>query len=255
MGRPSSGGLRVLLVESRDLVAARLKVQLEGLGHNVVAIARDGREAIATAHECQPDLVVIDQRLPVLNGIDAAHAIVSVRPVPVVLVADYAGAALVRRAQEAGVLTHVRPGDERQLRAAIEVARARFRELELLCAQANDLEEALAARKVVERAKGVLIVRAKLSEAEAFHQLHDRSVSGSTTLGRVAGTIVDAEQIASRTSSMALSLLRLLDVVAREFVPGSGQALPAEAAGSQPAQRSSAAGATPTEPAPALAPA
>jgi AmiR/NasT family two-component response regulator len=244
--------LRVLIAEGRGLVAARLRAQLEGLGHHVVAVARGGREAITSAREYQPDLILINNRLPDLDGIDAARAIVSVRFVPVVLVTDYPGAALVRRAQEAGVLTQLRPGDERQLRAAIEVARARFRELELLCGQARDLGEALAARKVVEHAKESLIGRAKLSAAAAFHHLRERSLSRSTSVRRAATTIVDAEQIVSRGSSMAVSLRRLLDIVAREFVPGSGQTPATEAAGSQSDRRPTAAAA---EPAPSLAPA
>ena len=244
--------LRVLVVESRDLVAARLKVQLEGLGHQVVAIARDGREAIATTRAWQPDLIVMSHRLPGLDGIDAARAIVNVRPVPVVLVADYAGAVLARRAREAGVLAHLRPGNEQQLRASITAARARFRELELLCGQARDLGEALATRKVVEQAKEVLIVRARLSEAQAFDHIREGSLTRSTSLGYVAGAIVGAEQIVSPKTSMATSLKRLLDIVAREFVPGSGQA---RAGGFHPGRRPSTAAVPQKEPAPTLAPA
>jgi two-component system, response regulator PdtaR len=247
--------LRVLVVDSRDLVAARLKTQLEGLGHDVVAVSRDGREAIRAAREYRPDLVLINNRLPHLDGIDAARAIVSIRFVPVVLVTDYPGAALVRRAQEAGVLTQLRPGDERQLRTAIEVARARYRELELLCEQASDLGEALATRRVVERAKEILVARAKLSQAEAFQHLLERSLSGSTSLRAAAMTIVDAEQVVSRGSSIAVSLRRLLDVIAREFVPSSRQAPAAEAAGSQSDRRPAAAAVAKTETARAPAPA
>jgi response regulator NasT len=247
--------LRVLVVEGRDLVAARLKTQLQGLGHHVVAVARDGREAIATAREYRPDLVLINNRLPTLNGIDAARAIVSVRLVPVVLVTDYPGAGLVRRAQEAGVLTQLRPGDERQLRTAIALALARFRELELLCGQASDLGEALATRRVVEHAKEILVVRAQLSEAAAFDHLRDRSLSRRTSLRWVAAAIVDAEQIVSRGSSMAASLRRLLDIVGREFRAGSGHALAAGAAGSQSDLRSTTAAVSKREPARAPAPA
>jgi AmiR/NasT family two-component response regulator len=244
----------VLVVEGRALVAARLRAQLEGLGHHVVAVSRDGREAIRTAREHRPDLVLINNRLPDMDGIDAARAILSVRFIPAVLVTDYPGADLVRRAQEAGVLTQLRPGDERQLRAAIEVARARVRELELLCEQASDLREALATRRVVEYAKEILVGRAKLSEVAAFHHLRERSLSGSTSLRRAAMTIIDAEQLVSRGSSIAVSLRRLLDVIAREFVPGSGRAA-AEAAGSQSDRRPTAAAVATTEPGRALSPA
>jgi response regulator NasT len=247
--------LRVLVVEGRDLVAARLKTQLEGLGHQVVAVVRDGREAIATARQHQPDLVLINNRLPTLNGIDAARAIVSVRLVPVVLVTDYPGAGLVRRAQEAGVLTQLRPGDERQLRAAIALALARFRELELLCGQARDLGEALATRRVVKHAKEILVVRAKLSETAAFDHIRERSRSRRTSLRWAATVIVDAEQIVSRGSSMAASLRRLLDIVSRELRAGSGQARAAGAAGSRPDLRPTAAAVAKTEPARAPAPA
>jgi AmiR/NasT family two-component response regulator len=245
--------LRALVVENRDLVATRLKAHLRGLGHDVVGVARDGREAISSAQQIRPDIIFINNRLPNLDGIDAARAIVTVRPVAIVLLADYAGAGLVRRAQEAGVVAHFRPSDERQLRNAIAVALARFRELELLRGEAEDLGEALAARKVVDQAKDVLILRARLSEAQAFDHLHEHSQRERTSLGRVAGAIVGAEEIISRKSPLAFCLQRLLDVVACEFVPGSGQAPGAGAAGSPHSNRLSGPEVVEEEAAPALA--
>jgi AmiR/NasT family two-component response regulator len=245
--------LRVLVVESREVVAARLKTQLEGLGHEVVAVARDGREAIARARESQPNLIFINNRLPTLSGVDAARAIVNGRLVPVVLITDYAGAGLVRRAQEAGVLTQFQPGDRRQLQATIARALARFRELELLRGQASDLGEALASRKVVAHAKEILVARARLSEAAAFDDLRERSASRRTTLRWAAATVVEADQVVSRGSSMAASLRRLLDIVGRELAPRSGAS--ARGAAGSPAGQPRAAAVAKTDPAPTPAPA
>ena len=127
--RRSTERLDVLLVEPKDLVALRLRAQLESLGHRVLARARDGREALTAAQRLQPNLIVMESKLPGLDGIDAARAIVADQPVPVILLADYAGAELVRRAKEAGVVACLTSTDQQRLVDAIEVALERFGEL------------------------------------------------------------------------------------------------------------------------------
>src|SRR5437867_11116016 len=115
-------GLRVLVVEPKYLLAARLKHQLESLGHRVLALAKDGPEAVAAAHQLHPNLVLMERALAGIDGIDAARAIVSDEPVPVILLTGYAGAEFVRQAREAGVVAYLTSVDRRQLNSAIEVA-------------------------------------------------------------------------------------------------------------------------------------
>src|SRR2546430_5733667 len=105
----SAERLGVLVVEPRELVAARLKAQLERLGHLVLGRARDGEEAIAAAQRLHPSLVLMETALPGLDGVSTARAIVTERPVPVILLAGYVGAELVRRAREAGVVAYPPP--------------------------------------------------------------------------------------------------------------------------------------------------
>src|SRR2546428_11288593 len=127
--RRSAEQLRILVVEPRDLVAARLKAQLERLGHLVLGPARDGREAVAAAQRLHPSLILMDNKLPGLNGIETARAIVTDRPVPVILLTDYAGAELVRRAREAGVVADVTALGWRRRLSALDGALEDVREL------------------------------------------------------------------------------------------------------------------------------
>src|SRR3989442_1323576 len=155
----SAEQLQVLVVEPKALVAARLKEQLESLGHRVLGLARDGREAVAAARRLHPSLVLMKTDLPPLDSIDAARAIVTDRPVPVILVAGYAGAELVRLGREAGVMAYLTSVDRPRLLSAIEVALERFRELQVLRREGAAAGEVLETRRLVERAKKVLITR------------------------------------------------------------------------------------------------
>jgi len=111
--------LRVLVVEPKVFVAARLKAQLERLGHLVLGPARDGREAVTAAQMLHPNLVLMQTKLPGQDGIETARAIMTEQPVPIILLTDYAGAELVRRAREAGVVAYLTSVEQRRLRTAI----------------------------------------------------------------------------------------------------------------------------------------
>jgi AmiR/NasT family two-component response regulator len=198
VARPSAGELGVLVVEPKELVAARLKAQLERLGHHVLGLARDGWEAVAAAERLQPSLILMETKLPGLDGIAAARAIVTDRPVPVILLTGYAGAELVRRAQEAGVVAYLTSVDERRLLSAIEVALERFGESRILRMEGTDPSEALATRRLVDRAKKVLITRLGLSQAEAFRHILGRKQSTRRGLRETAWTIIQAEEVFSR---------------------------------------------------------
>src|SRR2546422_1801017 len=145
--RLSAEQLRVLVAEPKELLAARLKTQLERLGHLGLGPAKDGQEAVAVAQRLHPSLVLIDSKLPGGDGIETARAIVAERPVPVILLTDYPGAELVRRAKEAGVVAYLSPVERRPLLPIIEVALKRFDELRIVQQEARDAGDALLTRR------------------------------------------------------------------------------------------------------------
>jgi two-component system, response regulator PdtaR len=172
--------MRVLIAEDETIIRLDLKALLERAGHVVVAEARDGDEAVSLAERLRPDLVVMDVKMPRLDGIEAARRIVASRPVPVVMLTAYASTDLIDRATGAGAFGYLmKPFREADLVPAIATAHARFVELEALRAEAASLTEALATRKVLERAKGILMARDQLTEEAAFARIRRASqISG-----------------------------------------------------------------------------
>src|SRR5438094_987742 len=155
---------------------------LERAGFDVVAEARDGSEAVELAKVHDPDLAVMDVKMPVLDGIEAARRILNRRSIPIVMLTAFSETVLVGRAIEAGVFGYlVKPFRESDLLPAIETARARHAELAAVRAESDSLREALEARKLIERAKGLLMQRDALTEDEAFGRMRRASqVSGRT---------------------------------------------------------------------------
>jgi response regulator NasT len=164
---------------------------LERAGFEVVAEARDGREAVALAAEHRPDLAVMDVKMPELDGIEAARQMLEQRQIPIVMLTAFSEAALVGRAVDAGVFGYlVKPFRETDLLPAIEAARARHAELQALRNEAGSLRDALEARKLIERAKGLLMEKDGLSEAEAFARLRGASQQTGRPLREVAEAIL-----------------------------------------------------------------
>jgi AmiR/NasT family two-component response regulator len=158
---------------------------------NVVGEARDGEEAVALAHELEPDLAILDVKMPKLDGIEAARKIMAERPIPIVMLTAYGQNELVSRAVEAGVFGYlVKPFRESDLLPAIQTARARHEELTALREEAESLAEALVARKAIERAKGLLMEKERLSEQDAFARLRKASQMSGRPLKVVAEAIV-----------------------------------------------------------------
>jgi two-component system, response regulator PdtaR len=166
---------------------------LERAGFEVVAEARDGREAVRLAVEQRPDLAVMDVMMPELDGIDAARQILERHPIPIVMLTAFSEAALVGRAVDAGVFGYlVKPFRESDLLPAIEAARARHGELQALRDEAGSLRAALEARKLIERAKGLLMEKDGLTEAEAFARLRGASQQTGKPLRDVAEAVLAA---------------------------------------------------------------
>jgi response regulator NasT len=184
-------GTRILVAEDETIIRLDLRALLEKSGFDVCAEAQDGEQAVELARRERPDLALLDVKMPRLDGIDAARKILDERPIPIVMVTAYGEQELVSRAVEAGVFGYlVKPFRESDLLPAIETARARHAELVELRAEADSLAEALAARKAIERAKGLLMERDGLNEQEAYARLRKASQISGRPLRVVAEALI-----------------------------------------------------------------
>jgi AmiR/NasT family two-component response regulator len=185
-------GMRILLAEDETIIRLDLRELLERAGYEVVAEARDGEEAVEFARLHQPDLAVMDVKMPRLDGIEAARKMLEERPIPIVMLTAFGQRELIERAAEAGVYGYlVKPCREQDIVPAIETARARHAELAAARAEADSLGEALVARKAIERAKGLLMTKDKLSEADAFARLRRASQVSGRPLRVIAEAVID----------------------------------------------------------------
>jgi AmiR/NasT family two-component response regulator len=183
--------MRILVAEDETIIRLDLKETLERAGFEVCGEARDGEEAVQLAREEKPDLAVLDVKMPRLDGIEAARRILAERPIPIVMLTAYGHDELVARAVEAGVFAYlVKPFRESDLLPAIQTAKARYAELEALREEAESLAEALATRKVVERAKGLLMEQDGLSEQDAFTRLQRVSQTSGRPMKVVAEALI-----------------------------------------------------------------
>ena len=183
--------MRILVAEDETIIRLDLRDLLERAGFEVCAEARDGEEAVELARSEQPDLAIMDVKMPRVDGIEAARRILNERPIPIVMLTAYGQDELVSRAVEAGVFGYlVKPFREQDLLPAIQAARARHAELQELREEAESLAEALAARKVIERAKGLLMEKEKLSEEDAFARLRKASQVSGRPLKVIAEAVV-----------------------------------------------------------------
>ncbi len=183
--------MRILIAEDETIIRLDLRELLEQAGFEVCAEAKDGMEAVELARSEQPDLAVLDVKMPRLDGIEAARRILDERPIPIVMLTAYGQDELVSRAVEAGVFGYlVKPFRETDLLPAIAAARARHEELAALREEAESLAEALAARKSIERAKGLLMAKEGLTEQEAFERLRRASQLAGRPLKVVAEALI-----------------------------------------------------------------
>jgi AmiR/NasT family two-component response regulator len=187
--------LRILIADDESIRLLSLRRQLAALGHHVVAEASTGDEAVTLAGSALPDLAILDIKMPVMDGIEAAEQITQARPIPIILLTAYDEAQLVERAAQANISAYLmKPVAEEDLLPAITLALARFRQFQALRQEVADLREALDARKTIERAKGILMRRLNLSEEEAFRRLQRQSQDSNRKLAQVAEAIVVADQ-------------------------------------------------------------
>jgi two-component system, response regulator PdtaR len=182
---------RVLIAEDETIIRLDLAQMLEQAGFEVCAQARDGIEAVDLAVTERPDLAVLDVKMPRLDGIEAARRIMDERPIPIVMLTAYGQEELVARAVEAGVFGYlVKPFRETDLLPAIKTAQSRYAELAAVREEVASLADALAARKAIERAKGLLMAKENLTEDEAFARLRKASQVSGRPLRVIAEAVV-----------------------------------------------------------------
>jgi len=182
----------VVIAEDETLIRMDLAEMLTEEGYVVVGEAGDGARAIELAEELRPDLVILDVKMPVLDGIAAAEAIAGQRIAPVVMLTAFSQRDLVERARDAGAMAYlVKPFSKTDLVPAIEMAVSRFAELSMLEAEVADLSERLETRKAVDRAKGVLQEQLKLSEPEAFRWIQKTAMDLRLSMRQVADGVVE----------------------------------------------------------------
>jgi len=186
---------RIIIADDESLIRMDLREMLTNLGYLVMGEAGDGQSAINLTWELRPDIVIMDIKMPDMDGIEAARILTQERLAPVLLLSAYSQQELVQRAQEAGVASYlVKPFRESDLTPAIEVALARFTEFRALEKEIDDLEETLETRKAVERAKGILMQMQNMNEAEAFRRIQKMSMNNRKPMKAVAEAIILAHQ-------------------------------------------------------------
>lgn len=183
---------RVVVAEDEALIRLDLVEMLREEGYEVVGEAGDGQEAVRQAEELRPDLVILDIKMPKLDGIEAASNIAGERIAPVVILTAFSQRDLVERARDAGAMAYlVKPFAKRDLVPAIELAVSRFAEVQALESEVADLNDRLDARKTIERAKGLLMTNHSMSEPESFRWLQRTAMDRRTTMKAVAQAVLE----------------------------------------------------------------
>jgi response regulator NasT len=183
---------RVLIAEDEALIRLDLKEMLEEEGYEVVGEAGDGETAVSMAEQLRPDLVILDVKMPVMDGIAAAERIAGARVAPVVILTAFSQRELVERARVAGAMAYlVKPFQKKDLLPTIEMAASRFAEIVALENEVSDLADRLETRKLVERAKGVLMEKQGMTEPEAFRWIQRTAMDRRTSMKMVATAVLE----------------------------------------------------------------
>jgi two-component system, response regulator PdtaR len=184
--------VRILVAEDEALIRMDLVEMLQEAGYTVVAQAANGEEAIALATEHRPDLAILDVKMPILDGISAAEKIISIAPV--LMLTAFSQRELVERARDAGVMAYVvKPFTIGDLIPAIEIAISRHTQMRSLAEEVADLHERLETRKIIDRAKGILMKALNLSEPEAFSWIQRAAMDRRLTMKEVAHAVISPE--------------------------------------------------------------
>jgi response regulator NasT len=187
--------LRIAIADDEPHTGDYFRAILEQQGHRVVAVASNGRQLVEQCRQQEPDLVVTDVKMPEMDGIEAASEIYRERPVPVIFVSAFHDPEFIDRAEGDHVLAYlVKPVKEADLEMAVKVAMRRFEQFQSLHKEAADAKQALEDRKLIERAKGILMKRGRLDEQEAFKNMQKLARSKSKKLVEIAQIVITAEE-------------------------------------------------------------
>ncbi|HEY3289426.1 MAG TPA: response regulator [Anaerolineae bacterium] len=188
-----SKSLRVLIADDESIIRMGLRAILSELGHTVYSAA-DGVEAVTLAYREQPDIALLDVRMPFRDGLDAASEIVKNRPIPILILTAYNESALLDRAASIPVQGYlIKPVKRDDLVAAMRIATATFSDRRHLAERVDELQEKLTSRKLIDRAKGFLM-QAGMSEEESYHEIQMRARSRRTTMSNIAQEIIDRQK-------------------------------------------------------------
>ena len=183
--------LKIVIADDEAIIRMDLREMLEEAGHEVVGETANGRRAVAIVRDTRPDLVILDIKMPDMDGVEAARMIAADHLAPVLLLTAFDDAELIRRATEAGVLAYlVKPVSEKSLFPAMEIALSRWRETESLEKELAETRDSLETRKLLDRAKGILMQAHGISEEEAYRRMQRYSMEKRRTLKEVAAAVV-----------------------------------------------------------------
>jgi len=186
---------RVIVADDESVMRTDLREMLTHLGYLVVGEVGDGQSAVNLARELKPDVVIMDIKMPNMDGIEAAKMLTEEKVAPVLLLTAYSQRDLVDRAKEAGVVGYlVKPFREQEIVPAIDIALARFQEFRELEKEVGNLRETLETRKLVDRAKGILMDQQTLTEAEAFRKIQKMSMNTRKPMKEIAEAIILAHE-------------------------------------------------------------
>lgn len=187
---------KVLIADDDPIIRLDLKQMLENLGYEVVCEVGDGKQAVDGAREHKPDICILDVKMPVMDGIEAVSIITEEGIAPTILLTAYSDKELVDRAKDAGVFAYlVKPFKPSDLPPAIEVARSRFEQNTELSKEISNLQEKLEARKLIDRAKGILMAEHSINEAESYRRIQLQSMNLRKSMREVAEAIILAKSI------------------------------------------------------------
>ncbi len=188
-------GLKIVVAEDETLVALSIIAQLKELDYQVIGDATDGVEALELCGQLRPDLVLMDINMPRLNGIEAAKLIKEKWQIPVVIISGYSDEKLIKDATEAGVISYlIKPVTKQNLAPAIEVAVKNYGDFSAAREETNRLRQMLEERKLLERAKGILMSKVNITEAQAMKKLQKLSNERNVKLAEIARDIINADK-------------------------------------------------------------
>lgn len=188
--------LKVLIAEDEAVISMSIAAIIKRLGHHVIGKAKDGREAVRMARELEPDIILMDIKMPDIDGLEAAKEILSIKQIPIIILTAYSQPELIEKADSAGISYYlVKPVTEKDLMPGIRLAVSRFKELQALQKEVGNLKEALRARKLIEQAKGLIMEREGITETEAFKRIQRQSRDSNIPMAKIAESIIIASRI------------------------------------------------------------